>query len=331
MDPDRYRIVAQDIETEIAKVIVGQQELIRAVLICLLAGGHLLLEGVPGLGKTQLVKTLGSVVGGEFSRIQFTPDLMPADITGTQVLEERPDGHRDFAFRPGPIFGNLVLADEINRASPKTQAALLEAMQERTVTVGGVTRALPDPFLVMATQNPIEMEGTYSLPEAQLDRFLLKALVPFPDAEDLVAVVERTTVGAAVTLRRVVEQGELRAMVALTPQTPAASHVVRHAVDLVLATHPGHPSAPAPVAKYVRHGGSPRAAQALILAAKATALIEGRPNASVESVRALAPAVLRHRVVVGYEAVAERVSTDDLVRSVLEAVPPPSAGMRGAP
>jgi MoxR-like ATPase len=331
MTPDRYGELAHAIEAEIGKVIVGQHELVRAVLVCLLAEGHVLLEGVPGLGKTQLVKTLGSVIGGEFSRVQFTPDLMPADITGTQVLEDRPDGGKTFAFRPGPIFANLVLADEINRATPKTQSALLEAMQERTVTAAGETRTLPQPFLVMATQNPIEMEGTYPLPEAQLDRFLIKAIVRFPTADELVDVVNRTTGGVTPTAQQVVDLPELLGMIRLTPQTPAASHVVRHAVDLVLATHPTQPQTPALIAKYVRNGASPRGAQALILAAKAAALIDGRPNASIDDIRALAPAVLRHRLVVGYEAVADGIGTDQLVSALLDAVPPPSAGLRGSP
>jgi MoxR-like ATPase len=330
MTPERYAELAHAIEAEVGKVIVGQHELVRSVLICLLAEGHVLLEGVPGLGKTQLVKTLGTVTGGEFSRVQFTPDLMPADITGTQVLEDRPDGGKHFEFRPGPIFANLVLADEINRATPKTQAAMLEAMQERTVTAAGQTRRLPIPFLVMATQNPIEMEGTYPLPEAQLDRFLMKAMVRFPTAEELVQVVDRTTGGHNVVPQQVVALDELTAMIGLTPQTPAATHVVRHAVDLVMASHPTQPGAPALLTKYVRNGASPRGAQSLILAAKAAALIDGRPNASIEDVRRLAPSVMRHRLVVGYEAVADGVGTDQLVAAVLESVPAPSAGIRGS-
>jgi MoxR-like ATPase len=331
MTPDRYAELAHAIEAEIGKVIVGQRELVRAVLICLLAEGHVLLEGVPGLGKTQLIKTLGSVTGGEFSRVQFTPDLMPADITGTQVLEDQPDGRKTFAFRQGPIFANLVLADEINRATPKTQSALLEAMQERTVTAAGETRRLPQPFLVMATQNPIESEGTYPLPEAQLDRFLMKAIVRFPTAEELVDVVNRTTAGTAATANQVVSLADLHGMIRLTPQTPAATHVVRHAVDLVMATHPDQPQAAPLITKYVRNGASPRGAQSLILAAKAAALIDGRPNASIDDIRSLAPSVLRHRLVVGYEAVADGVSSDQLITALLDAVPAPSAGLRGAP
>ncbi len=330
MTPELYATTAQAIENEIGKVIVGQHDLVRSVLVCLLAEGHALLEGVPGLGKTQLIKTLSQVVDVEFSRIQFTPDLMPADITGTQILEEREDGGRVFKFRSGPIFASLVLADEINRATPKTQSAMLEAMQERTVTVAGESRRLPSPFLVMATQNPIEMEGTYPLPEAQLDRFLLKALVRFPTADELVDVVTRTTTGVTAPVRAVVNTEQLRAMIALTPQVPAASHVVRHAVDLVLATHPGHDTAPDAVSKYVRNGASPRGAQSLILAGKVAALLSGRPYVSIDDLRELAPAVLRHRLVLGYEAVADATSADAIVASVLDAVPRPAPAMRGA-
>src|SRR5215213_1849120 len=236
MTPEEYGETAAAIEAQIARVIVGQRELVRQVVVCLLCEGHVLLEGVPGLGKTQLLKTLSGAVDLAFSRIQFTPDLMPADILGTQVLEEDEAGHRHFRFRAGPIFASLVLADEVNRATPKTQSALLEAMQERTVTVAGSTRPLPRPFLVLATQNPLEMEGTYPLPEAQLDRFLLKALVPFPTADDLVTVLERTTGATEATLRQVTDAPTVAAMIELTRRVPAASHVLRHAVDLVVAT-----------------------------------------------------------------------------------------------
>ncbi len=331
MTPESYGETAAAIEAQIARVIVGQRELVRQVVICLLCEGHVLLEGVPGLGKTQLLKTLSGAVDLAFSRIQFTPDLMPADILGTQVLEEDESGHRHFRFRPGPIFASLVLADEINRATPKTQSALLEAMQERAVTVAGETRPLPRPFLVMATQNPIEMEGTYPLPEAQLDRFLLKVLVGFPPAADLVAVVERTTGDHHASVEAVADDVVLSAMVDLTRQVPAASSVVEHAVDLVVATHPAHIEAPAAVRQYVRFGASPRGAQALVLAAKATALLDGRPNAASADVRAVAAAALRHRLVLGYEAVADGVSADEVVDEILKAVPEPSTGLRGAP
>jgi len=329
--PEEYVERAEAIEGQIGRVIVGQRHLVRQVVICLLCEGHVLLEGVPGLGKTQLLKTLSGAVDLAFSRIQFTPDLMPADILGTQVLEEDESGHRHFRFRPGPIFAGLVLADEVNRATPKTQSALLEAMQERSVTVAGETRPLPRPFLVMATQNPIEMEGTYPLPEAQLDRFLLKVLVPFPPAADLVAVVERTTGDHHVDVEAVADDLTLSAMVDLTRQVPAASNVVGHAVDLVVATHPDRPEAPAAVRQYVRFGASPRGAQALVLAAKAAALLDGRPNTASTDVRAVAHAALRHRLVLGYEAVADGVSADTVSDEILAAVPEPPTGLRGAP
>ena len=329
--PEEYGERAAAIEAQIARVIVGQHELVRQVVTCLLCEGHVLLEGVPGLGKTQLLKTLAGAVDLAFSRIQFTPDLMPADILGTQVLEEDDGGHRHFRFRAGPVFANLVLADEVNRATPKTQSALLEAMQERSVTVAGETRPLPRPFLVMATQNPIEMEGTYPLPEAQLDRFLLKVLVPFPPAVDLAAVVERTTGDHRADVEAVADDVTLSAMVDLTRQVPAASTVVQHAVDLVVASHPDRPEAPAAVRQYVRFGASPRGAQALVLAAKATALLDGRPNAASTDVRSVAHAALRHRLVLGYEAVADAMTADSVVDEILKAVPEPSTGLRGAP
>ena len=331
ISPERYAELAEAIESEIAKVIVGQRDLVRAVVTCLLAEGHALLEGVPGLGKTQLLKTLADVVDLPFSRIQFTPDLMPADIVGTQVLEEDDAGRRAFKFRPGPIFAGFVLADEINRATPKTQSALLEAMQERAVTAGGATRPLPRPFLVMATQNPLEMEGTYPLPEAQLDRFLLKAPVPFPSADEVVTVLERTTGGAPPVLSSVVDAPTLTSMIELTRQVPVPQHVLRHAVDLVMASHPDQATAPEGVRRYVRFGSSPRGAQALVLAGKVRALLDGRPNVSIDDVRASAPAALRHRLVLGYEANADAVGADQLVAQLLDTTPAPSAGLRGAP
>jgi MoxR-like ATPase len=304
MSPDDYARTAKAIEAEIGKVIVGQTELVRTVLVCLLCEGHALLEGVPGLGKTMLLKTLADAVHLEFNRIQFTPDLMPADITGTQVLEETPDGRRTFTFDPGPVFANLVLADEVNRATPKSQSALLEAMQERQVTVAGETRPLPRPFLVMATQNPLE---------------------------ELVAVVDRTTGATGDAVQPVVDAAELAAMVELTRRVPVAEHLTRHAVDLVVATHPELPGAPEGIKRYVRFGASPRGAQALVLAAKAAALLDGRPNVSAEDLRAMARPALRHRLVLGYEASAAGVGADQLVDEVLAAVPDPPAGLRGAP
>ena len=331
MTPERYAELTAAIEGQIGRIIVGQRALVRTVLVCLLCEGHALLEGVPGLGKTMLLKTLSQAVDLEFNRIQFTPDLMPADIVGTQVLEQRPDGGREFRFRPGPVFASLVLADEVNRATPKTQSALLEAMQEQAVTVAGATRPLPRPFLVMATQNPLEMEGTYPLPEAQLDRFLLKALVPFPSAEELVQVVGRTTGTAVAAVESVADGPALAAMIELTREVPVPSHLVEHAVDLVIATHPTHETAPEGVRHYVRFGASPRGAQALILAAKATALLDGRPSVAADDVRSVAHGALRHRLVLGYEAVADGVTADQLVDAVLDAVPSPETGLRGAP
>ncbi|CAN5459479.1 MoxR family ATPase [soil metagenome] len=329
--PERYAELAEQIEREVGKVIVGQDQLVRTVVTCLLAEGHALLEGVPGLGKTMLLKALSQAVDLPFSRVQFTPDLMPADIVGTQVLEEDDRGHKTFQFREGPVFASFVLADEVNRATPKTQSALLEAMQERAVTAGGLTRPLPRPFLVMATQNPLEMEGTYPLPEAQLDRFLLKAQVPFPSAEDLVTVLERTTGTHSATLHSIADAPTLLAMIELTRQVPIASHVLRHAVDLVVATHPDAETAPDLVRRYVRFGASPRGAQAMVLAGKVTALLDGRPNVSIADIREVAVAALRHRLVVGYEATADNVDAAQLVDALLDAVAEPTAGMRGAP
>jgi MoxR-like ATPase len=329
MTPERYADVAARIEEQIGRVIVGQRDLVRSVLICLLCEGHALLEGVPGLGKTQLLKTLAQALDLDFGRIQFTPDLMPADILGTQVLEEDAGGRRQFTFRAGPVFANLVLADEVNRATPKTQSALLEAMQERTATIAGSTRPLPRPFFVMATQNPLEMEGTYPLPEAQLDRFLMKAIVPFPDAADLVAVVERTTTDRAETVDRVADGAMLTAMIDLTRQVPIVSHLVQYAVDLVVATHPERPESTGPIQRYVRFGASPRGAQALVLTAKARALLDGRPNVSADDLRAVALPTLRHRLVLGYEATADGVSADELISDVVSAVKETPIGVRG--
>ena len=330
MTPERYATVADAIASELGRVIVGQHALVRSVITCLLAEGHALLEGIPGVGKTMLLKTLSQVVDLPFSRIQFTPDLMPADIVGTQVLEEDEHGRRAFRFRQGPVFASFLLADEVNRATPKTQSALLEAMQERAVTAGGATRALPRPFLVMATQNPLEMEGTYPLPEAQLDRFLLKALVPFPSPDDLVTVLERTTGAVAEQPRQVADVATLVAMIELTRKVPIASHVLRHAVDLVVATQPSAELAPPGIRRYVRFGASPRGAQALVLAGKVRALLDGRPNVAIDDIRDAAPAALRHRLVVGYEAVADNVSADALITELLQRVALPDPTLRSA-
>ena len=329
MTPEQYCEIAASIETEVAKAIVGQHDLIRSVLTCLLCEGHALLEGVPGLGKTQLLKALSSAVDLHFSRIQFTPDLMPADIVGTQIIEEGEDGHRSFRFQPGPVFASFVLADEINRATPKTQSALLEAMAERTVTAGGTTRQLPRPFLVMATQNPLEQEGTYPLPEAQLDRFLIKAVVPFPSATELLGVLRLTTGSHVPNVQRVVEAESMMQMVAFTRTVPVAEHVMEHAVNLVLATHPDHPSSPDRVKSLARFGASPRGAQALVLVGKANAVLAGRPNVSTEDIRSAVLPVLRHRIGLGYEAAGDGVTTDDLLADVLQAVAPATSGIRG--
>jgi MoxR-like ATPase len=288
------------------------------VLTALLAGGHVLLEGVPGLGKTLLVRTLGLVTGLQFGRVQFTPDLMPGDITGTEIFDRETGGLR---FAPGPIFTNLLLADEINRATPRTQSALLEAMQERTVTAGGRTHPLPDPFFVLATQNPLEMEGTYPLPEAQLDRFLFKVLVPFPGDEELAAIVERTTGPAQPSPPRVLDPSDLLEARGLVRQVVAAPHVVDYAVRLVRATHPDRTPVPE-VQRFVRFGSSPRGLQALVLAAKVVALRAGRWNVAFADVQHVALSSLRHRMILHFEAAAEGVTPDALVSRVLAAVKP---------
>jgi MoxR-like ATPase len=326
MTPQRFAEVAGAVEAEIRRVIVGQATLVRDVLACMFCEGHVLLEGVPGLGKTVLLRTLGEALTLEFARVQCTPDLMPADIVGTNVLGEG----SSTTFQAGPVFTQLLLADEINRATPKTQSALLEAMAERRVTVGGETRDLPRPFFVMATQNPIEMEGTYPLPEAQLDRFLAKVLVPLPAADDLVEILGRTTGSSQVSLERVATAEDLLAAIALVRNVPIASHVTRHVVDLVQATHPDGASAPELIRRYVRHGSSPRGAQSLVLLAKAYALLDGRLQAGIDDVRAAAKPCLRHRLVLGYEAMAAGVSADQLVEHLLAEVVQPAPPVKGA-
>jgi MoxR-like ATPase len=314
-----FRDTAANIEAEVGKVIVGQKEVVRHVLIAILAGGHVLLEGVPGLGKTMLIRTLGQALDLQFSRVQFTPDLMPADITGTDIMEESEGGRRAFRFQPGPVFANLVLADEINRATPKTQSALLEAMQEHTVTVANETYRLPEPFFVLATQNPLEMEGTYPLPEAQLDRFLFKVNVPFPSAEDLTEIVTRTTGKMNPTASSAADAARIAAMQQVARQVPIPSHVTAFVSRLVVATHPG--SSPAPlVNQYVRYGSSPRGAQGLVLGAKITALLAGRYNVSFDDVAAVAPAALRHRLLLNFEGQAQGIRTDDVIADALKNV-----------
>jgi MoxR-like ATPase len=319
--PDVFRDRALRIETEIGKVIVGQRVLIHQIITCLLAGGNALLEGVPGLGKTVLVKTLARVLDCEFNRVQFTPDLMPADIVGTNILVEDERGGKEFRFQQGPIFTNLLLADEINRATPKTQSALLEAMQEATVTVARNNYELPRPFFVLATQNPIEMEGTYPLPEAQLDRFLMKLLVEFPSAAELVAISDRTTSGYEAQAERVVSGRDILEMQALARQTPVATHVTSYAVRILRATHPQNDEATDFVRRYVRYGGSPRGLQAIILAAKIYALLDGRFNVAFRDVRNAVLPALRHRIILNFDGEAEGIRHDAVLASVIEQVP----------
>ena len=321
--PETFAQRADAIEREVGRVIVGQRDLVRHTLTCLLANGHALLEGVPGLGKTMLVRTIADVIDCTFNRVQFTPDLMPADITGTNILIEE-EGKRLFRFQPGPIFANLVLADEINRATPKTQSSLLEAMQEHQVTVARQRFPLDPPFFVLATQNPLEMEGTYPLPEAQLDRFIFKVMVPFPSEEDLIAIMDRTTGADQPTAGKVADAAEIVEMQRLARAVPIAPHVTAYAVQLLSASHPDQPRAPQLVRDYVRYGGSPRGAQALVTAGKIYALLDGRFNVSIEDIRAVCLPALRHRVILNFEGEAEGITPEAIVRSILDAVSPPS-------
>lgn len=321
MELEEFSNVARTIEKEVGRVIVGQKDVIRSVLICVLAGRHVLLEGVPGLGKTQLIRTLADALQLEFSRIQFTPDLMPSDIVGTDILEETEDGKRQFRFQHGPIFANLVLADEINRATPKTQSALLEAMQEKTVTVAGRVYRLEPPFFVLATQNPLESEGTYPLPEAQLDRFMFKVDVKFPTLDNLVTIIERTTGNEVPEAGKVAEGRQILQMGQLALDTPIATHVSRYVAQLIVSTHPDDNSAPEVVRRYVRYGASPRGAQALIIGAKINSLLDGRFNVSFEDIDAVAPAALRHRLLLNFEGLAEGISTDEIIADLLKSVP----------
>jgi MoxR-like ATPase len=316
IEPERFAELANGIEAEVGRFIVGQHQLVRQTLISLLAGSHALLEGVPGLGKTMLVRTMSEALELGFSRIQFTPDLMPADIVGTNIIVEEA-GERRFRFQQGPIFSNLVLADEINRATPKTQSALLEAMQEHRVTVAKQQYTLSEPFFVLATQNPLEMEGTYPLPEAQLDRFFFKVDVPFPSEDELIAIMDRTTGAERVTVKPAASGADILAMQALARDVPIASHVMAYAVRILRATHPDTEAAPELVTKYVRYGGSPRGAQAIVLGSKIHALLDGRFNVAFSDVQAVAPPALRHRIILNFEGEAEGISTDSVVRAIL--------------
>ncbi len=308
------------IRAEIAKIIVGQQDVVDGVLTCLLAGGHVLLEGVPGLGKTTLLRTLGRVLHLKYSRIQFTPDLMPADIVGSMIIETGENGAKFLRFQNGPIFAHLVLADEINRATPKTQSALLEAMQERTVTSGTTTHKLEAPFLVMATQNPIEMEGTYPLPEAQLDRFLMKIVVNYPSRDELNRVVERTIQREETQVESVAGREDILELRRVCRDILVAAHVQEFAVDLVMATQPGSEQAHENARKYIRYGSSPRGAQALVECGRVSALLDGRFHLSVDDVLKVAPAVLRHRIILNFDAHAEGQTTGTVLDGIIRAV-----------
>ena len=325
MDPKeqigKFREVYNSLREEIGKVIVGQDAIVDGTLNALFANGHVLLEGVPGLGKTLLVRTLSQVLDLSFNRIQFTPDLMPADVLGTNMVHETDDGKRAFEFQHGPIFAHLVLADEINRATPKTQSAMLEAMQERSVTIGGEIRKLDLPFFVLATQNPIDQEGTYPLPEAQLDRFFYKLLVDYPSAGELSEIVSRTTEGTKVQVSKVVDGATLIELQQLVQQVPVASHVKDYAVRLILATHPNTETAQEITNQFLKFGSSPRGAQALLLGAKVRALTEGRFNVSFDDVAEVALPALRHRLIVNFEAEAEGVTPDLVLQKIMAGVP----------
>jgi len=306
---------------EVGKVIVGHDEIVEGVLSAIFVGGHCLLEGVPGLGKTLLVRTLGQALTLDFSRIQFTPDLMPADIIGTDLVMESPDGRRYFEFRKGPLFAQILLADEINRATPKTQSALLEGMQEHRVTVGGKTYTLDEPFFVMATQNPIEQEGTYPLPEAQLDRFAFKLVVRYSSREDLNEILNRTTTPRNVDVSPIMDGEAIMRWQALVKEVLVAPPVQDFAVRIVLATHPDGQYAIEDVNRYVRYGSSPRGAQNMILGAKVKALLNNRYNVSFDDIRDVAPSALRHRLILNFEGEAEGKSTDDIIETILRQVP----------
>ena len=320
LSPERFSELASAIEREVGTFIVGQEQLVRQTLISLLAGSHALLEGVPGLGKTMLVRTMSEALDLGFSRIQFTPDLMPADIIGTNIIVEE-GGERRFRFQQGPIFSNLVLADEINRATPKTQSALLEAMQEHRVTVAKQQYTLSEPFFVLATQNPLEMEGTYPLPEAQLDRFFFKIDVPFPSEEDLVRIMERTTGVDQPSVGKAATGTEVLGMQRLARDVPIASHVMAYAIRLLRGTHPETERVPDIVRSYVRYGASPRGAQAMVLGAKIHALLDGRFNVAYSDVQAVAAPALRHRIILNFEGEAEGITTDSVVRAIIGETP----------
>jgi MoxR-like ATPase len=320
---EQIRGSRERIDAELGKVIVGQADVIEQLLISLFAGGHCLITGAPGLAKTLLVRSIAQIFHLKFQRIQFTPDLMPADITGTEILEQTADGHRQMQFVKGPIFGNVILADEINRTPPKTQAALLEAMQEHQVTVGGVRYPLEEPFFVLATQNPIEMEGTYPLPEAQLDRFMFNVQIDYLPEDDEVAVVKQTTSRRPASIEPIFTGDDVRRFHEVVQKVPIAEDVIRYAVRLAAASRPGQDGTPDFVNEWVSWGAGTRAAQYAVLGAKARALLSGRAHAGVDDVQALIHATLRHRILVGYRAEAEGISVESVIDRLLKHVPPP--------
>jgi MoxR-like ATPase len=326
---DAFRRDYQAVRREVGKAIVGHGDIVDGVLTCLFTGGHALLEGVPGLGKTALIRALSEALHLDFSRIQFTPDLMPADVIGTSIIEEDEHGRRGFKFQPGPIFTQMLLADEINRATPKTQSALLEAMQEKQVTSGTDIRQLKKPFFVMATQNPLEQEGTYPLPEAQLDRFFFKLIVPYSSREDLLEILDRTTAGVTPVVNAVLDAEAIVAHQKLVRQVVIAKHVQDYAIRLVLATHPGGDYAVEATNQFLRVGGSPRAAQTITLAAKVRALLDGRFHCSFDDVKQVTIPALRHRLVLNFEAEADGTSPDMIVQKVLDETPT-DVGMKAA-
>lgn len=316
---ERFRTVFRTLKSELSQRIVGQGDILEGVLIALFAGGHVLLEGVPGLGKTLLVRTLADAMQLDFSRIQFTPDLMPADIVGTDMIAEDETGRKVFRFERGPVFAHLLLADEINRATPKTQSALLEAMQEQSVTVGGTRHVLEQPFLVLATQNPLEMEGTYPLPEAQLDRFFFKLRVEYPSAEELHEILDRTTGTQTPEVRKVIQEtGDITKLRTLVRGVPVTREIQDYAVGIVMGTHPEHATASALAKKYVRYGASPRGAQSILLAAKIVALLDDRYHVSRHDISKVALPALRHRLILNFEGEAEGKTTDEIIQDLLE-------------
>jgi len=320
---DRFHKQYQSVQSEMGRAIVGNQEIVGGILSCLLTRGHVLLEGVPGLGKTKIVQTLANVLNLKFNRIQFTPDLMPGDIIGTNVVRETEDGEKYLDFQPGPIFCNLMLADEVNRATPKSQSALLEAMQEKSVSVGKITHKLEEPFFVMATQNPIELEGTYPLPEAQMDRFLFKLKIVYPTSDEMHEIMNRTTQVEEPQVKAVLEQGEVLEMRRTVLSVPIARSIQDYAIRLTLATHPNAPQSHPLTNKYVRFGASPRGTQALVLGGKVQALLNDRAHVSAEDIRAVAYPALRHRMLLNFEGEAERVDTDVILKEILKDTPEP--------